>query len=433
VGLPTKAGRGELPFPYPYEWTIFNELFKVDHSPKDKHVAWLAARGIGKTETSIRILCYLSTRDDSLKGSEMMIITGNRASLSYSIIARIKTLMREANLEDSGMSYVDINGIHVEGYPADPLSGRGKPWVSPIFIDESSWWNTSETQNVLDMTIGYFSKSNPYCLLASSPSMPGDLMDQIWKQDENETVWRRIKQDWRYGENLIFTQQDLARVRGTSSYARELELRWTQKIGNSFSHSDIARCKAVAYDTSPTLGSERTIAVDPAWSSSPAGIVVTELRNGFITVLLAEEKHRVTYEDLTDYVYDLWHRYEPVSKLYIDSSQVAFIKSMKQIIGEDPNYTEAIKFYKSQHLSYQLNMRCEPCYFTIENKRTMMGAVRQALEHGLLMIHPTEHEILANALSQCEDVEGIVANKQHLKGNDVLDALFMIMRNYEQE
>jgi hypothetical protein len=61
-----------------------------------------------------------------------------------------------------------------------------------------------------------------------------------------------------------------------------------------------------------------------------------------------------------------------------------------------------------------------------------MGTVRQALEQGLLMIHPTEHEILLNALSQCEDNEGIVANKQHLKGNDVLDALFMCMRNYEQ-
>ncbi|MGB7955958.1 MAG: hypothetical protein WCF23_18440 [Candidatus Nitrosopolaris sp.] len=429
VGLPTKAGRGELPFPYPYEWTVFNELFKIDGSPKDRHVAWLAARGIGKTETSIRILCYLATRNDDLKGSEIMIITGNRASLSYSIISRIKTLMKDANLQDSGMSYVDINGIRVEGYPADPLSGRGKPWVSAIFIDESSWWNPSDTQNVLDMTIGYFSKSNPYCLIASSPSQPGDLMDQIWKQEEDECIWRRVKQDWRYGENLIFTQADLARVRGTSSYARELELRWTTKIGNSFSHSDIARARSQVYDTNPTLGNERTIAIDPAWSSSPIGCVVAELRSGFVTILLAEEKARVTYEDLSEYVYDLWHRYQPVSKLYIDSSQVAFIKTMKQIIGEPADYQEQIKQYRSMKINYQMNMRCEPCYFTIENKRAMMGSLRQ---QGLLLIHPVQHEILLNAMSQCEDNEGIVANKQGLKGNDVLDALFMITRNYEQ-
>jgi hypothetical protein len=99
-------------------------------SPKDRHVCWLGSRGLSKTETSIRILCYLATRNDDLKGSEMMIITGSRASLSYSIISRIKVLMKDANLDDSGMSYVDINSVHIEGYPADALSARGKPFVS---------------------------------------------------------------------------------------------------------------------------------------------------------------------------------------------------------------------------------------------------------------------------------------------------------------
>ncbi len=432
MGLPYKVGRGQLPFPYPYEWTVFNELFKVDGSPKDKHVAWLAARGIGKTETAIRILCYLATRDDSLKGSEAMIITGNRASLSYSIISRIKSLMHAANLQDSGMSYVDLNGVHIEGYPADPLSGRGKAWVSCIFIDESSFWNPSETQNVLDMTIGYFSKSDPYCLIASSPSQPGDLMDMIFKQDESETIWRRIKHDWKYGEDLILTKQDLARVRKTSSYARELELKWSFRQGNSFSRSDLERARSQLYDTTHTIGSETVISIDPAWSSSPAGIVVTELRNGFITVLRAEEKARITYEDLSDYVLELWHTYQPVSKCYIDSSQVAFLKTVKAMVGEPQDYTEQIKMFKSQHLNYRLNMRVEPCYFTIENKRIMMSALRQALEQGLIMIHPKEHEILWDAMAQCEDVEGIIANKQHLKGNDVLDSLMMAMNAYEQ-
>jgi hypothetical protein len=433
VGLPIpKPGREQLHFPLPFQWSIFNELMKEDGSPKDRHVAWLGSRGLSKTETCIRILCYLATKDDSLRNSSMMIITGSRASLSYNIISRIKNLMHKANLDDSSMSYVNLNGIRIEGFPSDSLSARGLPFVSAILVDECAWWEISEIQNTLDTVIGYWPKFHCYTLLASSPSQPNDLMDQIFRQPEEECAWRRLKMDYRFGENTIYTPADIARIRGTSSWSREMLLRWVQKVGSSFSQSDIARAKAQVYDTTPTFGIERTIAVDPGWSSSPAGLIVAELRNGFITILRAEEKGRVTYEDLSEYVYELWHTYQPVSKLFIDSSQVAFIKTMKQILGEDPNYTEAIKFYKSQKLSYAQNMRIEPCYFTTENKRTWMSQLRQALEQGLIMIHPQEHELLLNAMSQCEDVEGIVANKQHLPHNDVLDACFMIMRNYEQ-
>lgn len=432
VGLPTKQGRGELTFPFPYQWSVFNSLMEETGSPRDRHVAWLGSRGQGKTEFGIRFLCWLATRNDDLRGSEQMIITGSRASLSYSIISRIKLLMKDANLIDSAMSYVNLNGVHIEGYPADALSARGKPFVSACLVDESAWWDINDIDNTLDMIIGYWPKWPMWTLLASSPSRPGDLMDRIFKEPEETTAWHRLKFDWRYGENLIYTPADIARIRGTSSWAREMELRWTQKIGNSFSHSDIARAKSQVYDTTPTLGSERTISIDPGWSSSPSGICICELRNGCITVLKAEERARVTYEDLTDYVMQLWHDYQPVSKLYIDSSQVAFLKSCKMAVGEPSDYTEQIKLFKSQHLNYQLNMRVEPCYFTTENKRAWLGNLRQALEQGLIMIHPTEHSLLLNAMSQCEDNEGIVANKQTLVGNNVLDALFMCTRNYEQ-
>jgi hypothetical protein len=167
VGLPVKPGRGELQFPFPYQWTVFNELMKEEGSPKDRHCAWLGSRGQGKTEFGIRFLSWLATKDDSLKGSEIMIMTGNRASLSYSIISRIKHLLRDANLEDSAMSYIDVNGVHIEGYPSDATSGRGKPNVSAIFVDESSWWQPSETAKVMNMVQGYFVKSNRFLTITA--------------------------------------------------------------------------------------------------------------------------------------------------------------------------------------------------------------------------------------------------------------------------
>jgi len=83
---PTQAeARASPTIPIPYEWTVFSELFK-EGSPKDRNVAWLASRGIGKSEMAIRILSWLATRDDSLKGSEMMIITRNRQNLKRSLL-----------------------------------------------------------------------------------------------------------------------------------------------------------------------------------------------------------------------------------------------------------------------------------------------------------------------------------------------------------
>jgi phage terminase large subunit-like protein len=383
VGLPVKPGRGELQFPFPYQWTIFNSLMQVENNEKDRHCAWLGSRGQGKTEFGIRFLSWLATRNDDLQGSEIMIITGSRASLSYTIISRIKHLMQEARLEDSAMSYVDINGVHIEGYPADATSGRGKPNVSAIFVDESSWWQTSETANVMDMVQGYFVKSNPYTLIASSPSQPGDLMDSVFKEPESETVWRRLKMDWKYAENLLYTQADLARIRKTSSWAREMELRWSSKAGSTFNQFDIERCKAV-YDHNPTYGNERIISVDPA--SGTTGICVTEVRDGDICVLKAEEKIKETHESLSEYVYQLWHDYSPISKLYIDNSAVTFVKTMKGILGEPQEYMEEIKRYKTMHADYMLNCRCEPVFFTVQNKREMLGMLKQCMEEGHLKI-----------------------------------------------
>jgi hypothetical protein len=104
---------------------------------------------------------------------------------------------------------------------------------------------------------------------------------------------------------------------------------------------------------------------------------------------------------------------------------------MKQIIGEDPNYMERIKEYKSRNLKYQLNMRIEPCFFTVDNKKSMLSALRQAFELDLIRIHPS-FDKLWQALHQCSGVEGIVEGKQNLPGNDVLDALFMVTNNYKR-
>lgn len=122
-------------------------------------------------------------------------------------------------------------------------------------------------------------------------------MSRIWREDESEIAWRRIKMDYTYGQDLVYSQQDLDRIRKTSSWQREMLLRWSPKGGSTFLPGDLERCKAI-YDTSP-LGTERTIAVDAA--ANTTGICVVEEREGDIYVLKAEEKIRATHESCIKY------------------------------------------------------------------------------------------------------------------------------------
>jgi hypothetical protein len=171
---------------------------------------------------------------------------------------------------------------------------------------------------------------------------------------------------------------------------------------------------------------ETTIAVDPA--SGTTGIIITEERDGDIYVLRAEEVTRAMHETLADHVYELWHQYQPVSKLYIDNSAVTFVKTIKGIIGEPTDYMQQIKDLKTAHAKYELNMRVEPVFFTQINKQEMLGLLKQVLEEGHLKIH-NQFDKLHLFLHSATDTE-LVIDKQSTPHNDIGDALMMCMRNY---
>ena len=95
------------------------------------------------------------------------------------------------------------------------------------------------------------------------------------------------------------------------------------------------------YFTSVSMG------IDPAYGSSPFGIVVTQWTDNHIRVLYAEEYHRPDYAEMLSKVYGLMSKYN-VDKVYIDGANPSFIKSLKIQIGEEADYDKVIARYRAE-------------------------------------------------------------------------------------
>jgi len=77
---------------FDYEIDVFNQLFNSNNTFKDKHLFIVKATGLGITELSLRIIAWLCTKDDKLKGSQICIVTGPRIELAITLIDRLKVL-----------------------------------------------------------------------------------------------------------------------------------------------------------------------------------------------------------------------------------------------------------------------------------------------------------------------------------------------------
>jgi hypothetical protein len=111
------------------------------------------------------------------------------------------------------------------------------------------------------------------------------------KIDRTDLEYRHLKMDWTVGaNNKIYTDVDISKSRMSSSWSREMELRFVNEMGNTFLTFRIKKAKSFDYDPDPIPPqSSRIISCDPAWGSSSFAVVVTDFRDGKICVLRADE------------------------------------------------------------------------------------------------------------------------------------------------
>lgn len=287
VGLPQKDKR-ELPL-FDYEKIFYDSLMLpscvTNHANttfQDKHLFLLKATGLGATEFFLRLMAWLCTKDDSFNNSQMCVITGPNQDLATKLIKRLKAIfsLKLGLYFSNRESVLELNGCQIQAYPSNHLSSF-RSLTNPKFIllDEGDHFRKGEQEDVRHVSERYIGKSNPYIVLVSTPNAPLGLFEQIEKEPEDKCIYKRLKSDYTYGLDKIYTTEEIEKAKLSPSFDREYCCKYSGKLGNLLS--------PLVIDKSVELGERlkdipvnnycmHSLGLDPSFGSSAFGIVLTE-------------------------------------------------------------------------------------------------------------------------------------------------------------
>ena len=105
-----------------------------------------------------------------------------------------------------------------------------------------------------------------------------------------------------------------------------------------------------------TIYSQKSVGLDPGFGSSNFGVCITELVDGLIHVLHAEEYQRPDFNKMIDITVDLLDKYsitfEGRSRIFVDGANPSFIRALKERLDEDTDYQRISSFLKKQYHPY---------------------------------------------------------------------------------
>jgi hypothetical protein len=439
IGLPTKD-KQEKPL-FDYERLLYDSLLTPDfynplrHTFKLKHLWVKKATGLGITELFLRFMAWLCLRNNDYRNSQMCIVTGPNQDIAIKLIKRMKGLFEPklgitfANKE----TVLELNGCSIEAYPSNHLDAyRALDNPKFILLDEADFFRKSEQEDVRHVSERYIAKSDPFIVMVSTPYAPNCLFEKIEHEPEEICIYKRVFLDYSYGIGKIYTTSEIEKAKQSPSFEREYNLKYLGKIGNVFHTKDIDAAieKGQTVITANAM-SPHSMGIDPGFGSSPFGIVITQMTDGYIHILHAEQHERPDFNEMLSKIWSLMSEYEfskKNGKIYIDASQPSVIKSLKLQLGENPDYSKVIAYYKLQRWDWTNNMVVIPVNFSTEHK-AMLGHAKMLLEKGYVSINQKKHDKLITALRSAIENEGNL-DKETTQYDDLLDAFRLALRFY---
>jgi terminase large subunit-like protein len=389
VGLPKKNGK-EFPM-FDYQKTIYDTLLlsKERNDFRNKHLWVKKATGLGVTEFFLRLIAWLCLRNDDYQNSQVCIVTGPNIDISIKLIRRLKALFEPHSIYfQTKETILQLNGCHIEAFPSHHLdSFRALQNPKFIFLDEADFFAVGQQAGARNVSERYIAKSDPSIVMISTPNAPGGLFEAIEKETENVCIYKRLKLDYTYGLDRIYTREEIDKAKTSPSFEREYNLKYLGRVGNVFHSKDIDNATSKKYDLEyVNPATSKSMGIDPGWGSSAFAVVVTQFQDGEVQVLEAIQWEKVDFNEVLKEISTIITKYDP-TKIYIDGANPSFIRSLKLELNEDPEYEKAIEYYNHTKCDWTLNMRALPVSFAKENK-AMLGNCKMILESGLIAIDP---------------------------------------------
>ena len=201
-------------------------------------------------------------------------------------------------------------------------------------------------------------------------------INTIGKEPEDSCIYKRLKMDYTYGLDKIYTREEIAKAKKSPSFGREYDLQYLGLIGNTFDTQDIDRAIALGkkYRT-PNKYAQQSMGIDPGFGSSPFGIVVLQFRDGVLQVLYADEFERPRYEDMINKIADLYNSFTNIKNIFVDAANPELISLLKrEVANERDNWSyiqEKMAYCKKNHSDINRYMKVVPVPFSTEGKNML--------------------------------------------------------------
>lgn len=190
----------------------------------------------------LRLMAWLCLKDDTYRNSQMCIVTGPNIDIAIKLIRRMKKLFEGVvgiNF-DSKETVIELNSVTIEAFPSNHLDAyRALDNPKIILLDEADFFRKNEQEDVRHVSERYIGKSDPYIVMVSTPNAPGGLFERIEKEPEETCIYKRIKLDYTYGLDRIYTREEIEKAKTSPSFEREYNLKYLGRIGNVFHTKDM--------------------------------------------------------------------------------------------------------------------------------------------------------------------------------------------------
>jgi len=332
-----------------------------------------------------------------------------------------------------------LNDVRFQTMPShNLLQLRGITNVSFLTLEESSFWHKSEEEEILPIILPLRQKNEDIKIACiSTPGAIGSLMYEIHLANPSQTPFHKVYIDWRQVVGKLFSDQEIEEAMRTNpAFEREMNLTFGYATSNVFSPINIEamvkrgteleqkRNGVIPYESIKFLG------VDPGYSSSKFGIVMSQLvqPGGIVEIVYAQEIQDADFNEMIAEISSIYRTYG-VNNIYIDGSQPELIKPLKTALGD----THVDDYLEYQH-QLEARYRNPAAYSKViavsfkKQAREMLAHTRRLLDAGVLACSQTWQEVITSMMG-AHATEGMLEKKISAH-NDILDALLLSLKHF---